>query len=186
MVTLYKKEVNGLERGKDYEILTFTVTNLDMQVIPFGRFFRKDILTYANMKNELPLDKVIKEKYEDYPNVFMIHNTRPLKGDVTLFLLEEGMVDFNTAMDCGFGVIKMLTGEHENKYFLYNSENEAENIPLMLDVYLQLSVKDYENKSLHTMIITEFGRDLIKVLQYTDGVDLYSRLLTSFSNEKLH
>jgi hypothetical protein len=187
MLTIDKVTVNDLVQNKDYEILTIAVTNEDMELIPFGRYFKKDILEIANSdKGDSILIDLINENYGDKHKVLFIQSTRPLKEEVGLYHLTEGMVDFNTAMDCGFGIIRMLEGEYKGEFFLYNSENDENDLSLMLDIYLQLVVKGYENKSLKEMLNQKFNKELITALQSTDKANLYGRLLAKFSDKPIH
>jgi len=99
-------------------------------------------------------------------------------------MLQEGMIDFDTAHDCGFGIIRILKGFHKGKFFLYNSENDDEYLGLMLNLYLKISVKSYENKSLEKIIHTKDGSSLIRALQHSNDIDLCQKLYMSFDNNK--
>jgi hypothetical protein len=182
MFELLQAKFSGLVEGKDYEVLTFKVMNGNFDEVAFGRYYKKDVLKLVGDK---PIQELVKEHKTS--REVSILPTKPLVDNATVYLLEVNKtLNIDNAIDCGFGVIKMLTGEFEGNYFLYNSDIDEQNLPIMLDVYLQLSVKDYNNTSLKAMISTKLGRDMLRAIQSTDDTDLYTRLLNSFGGQILH
>lgn len=172
-----------IELGIDYEVLTITVINDSMNFIPYGRFFKKDIQEIIQM--ERSKKSVLKVIEEENVGILNIQESRKLTDYQDLYRLEKDMLDFDTAVDCGFGIVRILSGKYKNQYFLYNSENEEENIGFMLDVYLQIAVKEYDNKSLEKFIHSKDGRIMLNALQNTDDEEvLFDRLENAFISKK--
>jgi hypothetical protein len=179
-----KCNLYGVQKGVDYEILTVTVMDHEMNFLPYGRFFKKNMWDIVKLKNrEKSVEDIVKEQ-EQSDKAFLIWETRPLRRNQAIFLLKDGMIDFDTAIDCGFGIIRILKGVHKGKYFLYNSENDQRDVPLMLDIYLQIAVKGYYNKSLERFVNTKTGRMHLKLLQHTDDNALFHKLDMAFQREK--
>lgn len=179
-----KYNFKKLAKGIDYEILTIKVIDTEMKFLPYGRVFRTNIKDIIKMDRQGKSVIEIIDKQHTKRSIISIEESRPPINNQDLYLLQEVMVDPDTAIDCGFGIIQMLKGVHKGKYLLYNCGNEEENTPLMLDVYLQIAVKNYDNKSLERLIDTKSGRTLIKVLKYTDDNALLHKLDMAFLSKK--
>jgi hypothetical protein len=175
-----KTEIKGI----DYEILTIEVIDSKMNFLPYGRVFRTNIKNIIQMERQGKSVIEIIDKQNTKRAIFSIEESRPPISKQDFYIIEEDMLDHDTAIDCGFGIIRMLKGVHKGNYFLYNCENEEENIPFMLDVYLQIAVKKYDNKSLERLIDTKSGRQLLKVLKHTDDNALLHKLDMVFQSKK--
>jgi hypothetical protein len=185
MLTIDKINVKGLVNNKDFEVVTIELTTRDYDIVPLGRIFKNSITPYIEKDRNESLVDVIKK---ELPKGYMVMTTKPFGSDVEvdLYHLKDGMVDFNTAMDCGFGIIRMLEGEYQGEYFLYNIANDEEDLPLILDIYLQLVVVGYKNDKLKDFVSTSYGKKFINALQSSEGANLYRRLQEKFTGKTLH
>lgn len=179
-----RAEFVGLKEQVDYERLTVEIMDKEMRIIPYGRFFKKDIMDIVNMENRKDLIYKVVKYTESRHNVTMFLPTKPLPDIAEVYRLKEDMIDFNRAIDCGFGIIRVLKGKYEGQYFLYNSEIEKEYVPLMLDVYLQLVLNNYDNKDLEKFINTKEGEITLKKLCNSDDISLVDKLRESYSMKK--
>lgn len=171
---LNKSKVKGIE-GVDYEILSIGVCSEDYDFMPYGRAFRKNLISVIGERGNKSLLEVVNEQEKNHPFLFL-QQSKPLYKGQDIYLLQDGMLNFDNAYDCGFGIIQMLRGNHTGEFFLYNSENEDEDVAFMLDLYLLLTVKIYHNKSIEDLVSTRDGRMLIRSIQKSDDIDLCQKI----------
>ncbi|MCH1624454.1 hypothetical protein [Fredinandcohnia quinoae] len=174
----------GLQLGDDYEIVTVTTWDHDCNILPYRRAFRKNIMDIIHMNRSGRSIEETVQNTENSSDFWFIQATRPLDENQQVYRLKENMIDFDTAIDCGFGIIRVLKGKYEGEYFLYNSENDEEDTGFMLDIYLQIAVKNYDNKSLEKYVNTKYGRQLLRILQLTSDNALTHKLDMSFQRKK--
>lgn len=181
-MVIERTELIGLEKGVDYEIVTSFVID-DMDFIPSCRF----------LKNKNLNEFCVQKRGTGWVNFFSkidgkvgwsIQETKPINDIHEAYRLKENMIDLETAVDCGFGIIRVLKGDYKGQYFLYYIDNDEEYFPLMLDVYLQIAVKDYDNKSLERYVSKKSVRTLLSVLQFGDDNALLHKLDMSFQSKK--
>lgn len=180
--TIETCELVGLKLGTDYEILTVVIIDEEMNFVPYGRFFRTSIqeIVDKERKGKSVIDIIKEEK--QYTSI--IQETRPLADHQVVYRLKKDVIDFDTAVECGFGIVRVLNGKYQGQYFLYNSENDDENVGFMLDVYLQIVAKNYDNKNLERYINSENGRMMLSLLQHSDDDVLFHKLDMAFNNKK--
>lgn len=176
-----------LKEGIDYEILSVQVVDKNIRTIPFERYYsNEDVFEIASQEGRTKsVAEIIEEKYGEDESVLTFTTTRPIKklGQLAYLLAPED-VDIDTAIDCGMGVIRMLKGEYEGFFFLYNSENEEEHIGFMLDIYLQIAVEEYDNKDLEKFYSTKDGKTTLLALKNTDDNALPNKLEDAFRKNK--
>lgn len=172
-----KLTVEDYKLGIDYEILSYEVERKDFRIVPFGRFTGKNVLEVENVE-------VYVEKLNDLPNVSFAYRTGTLSKIHDIYFLEDNMVKIDTAIDCGFGVGRILKGKHKGRFFLYHHFSDEERLSLMLDVYLQLSVPGYDHKGLEKFITTRDGRFFVRLFTNTEDTDLVDRLESVYASKK--
>jgi hypothetical protein len=185
-----------LKRGVDYEIVSYGVLDdkyLFQSVdryfgINSNEIFHSELLNSQQMKNLL-------ENHRKWKNAIgLIETPYPSGGKVVLFYKLKGPIHFDNAISCGFGVVKMLTGEYEGDYLLYyaNSliESELDILTdaleelLMLEVYLQLTnPEELYNHALEKLLADDPG--CLAVLIWGNAGRILRRLEEIFAEKKV-
>lgn len=177
---LFKTSLKRIEEekgGQDFQIMTHLVWDEDSRIIPYGRFFKKDISVAIGNKSQKEVREMIKEQEVNSETNILIESTRPIKMlSQDLFLLDEKMIDFDVAVDCNLGIIRI-----DDNYYLYNSEDMKQGeLSLMIDVYLQIVVPSYNNETLEKYFNKKEGYEHIKSLKGADDDVIFQKLKKSF------
>lgn len=184
-----------LTRGEDYEVVSYGVLDEECQFYSIDRYFhlKSNELFQSEPLNSKEMIKYL-EKHPKWGTVIGLMETPyPSTGKKkVLFYKIKGSVHFDYAITCGFGVVRMLTGEYEGEYLLYfaNSliENENDIMTdiyeelLMLEMYLQLTNPEaLHNQALEKMLTDD--PEYLAVLIWGDAGRILGRLREIFAGK---
>jgi hypothetical protein len=168
---------NDIVEGIDYEVISYIVFLEGGEVTPFYRYMgiKESSVLY---RTEETMEKIAETVNKPYEHIVKLQSKKAVVEQ--LFKHEVSKVDVNTAMDCGFGVIKMLKGEHKGQLFMFDATVEQSTLDydeyvlsfeMRLNMYLLVTEKTFINNALEEIFFSSDERHwCMSEIYTTDGV----------------
>lgn len=176
--TIDRIEFVGLQKNVDYEIVTMVNEEPD-DFTPFTALNTAEILSIIEKK---PVGQPVKTMLQQVA-IFPLEETSSLLKFEKMYLLTKDLIDFRVAVECGYGIVRMLKGEYAGQYFLYEDfpgidygDEEIDYRNFLLDIYLEIVSPYYHNPTLEAVINDSDGEDLIQMLSFSSSDYLVHKL----------
>lgn len=176
--TIDRIEFVGLQKNVDYEIVTMVNEEPD-DFTPFTTLNTAEILSIIEKK---PVGQPVKIMLQQAA-MFPLEETSSLSKFEKMYLLTKDLIDFRVAVECGYGIVRMLKGEYTGQYFLYEDfsgidygDEEIDYRNFLLDIYFEIVSPYYHNPTLEVVINDSDGEDLIQMLSFSSSDYLVHKL----------
>lgn len=174
----------NLKEEIDYEIVTLMEMDSYGEMLPNTKVSNKMIFQAIEQKlSNQPLVQFINETYQ-----LKLVESKYLHKDMKMYLLTEDMIDFRTATECFYGIVRMKTGDYAGHYFLYDCSDFAyfdddmfeeelfDYRGLLLDVYLEIASPYYHNPTLENILYSAEFEPLLEEIMLRKVTYLVNRL----------
>ena len=112
---------NNLIKGKDFEVVSYMVMDEETELYSADYYYNVDT---SKLLNEFNIKQIIQHFYQHskMQNEIDFMETPYPDNEIRniYFYNMRGSVHFDYAISLGLGVVKMLKGEHQDDYYLYN------------------------------------------------------------------
>ncbi|WP_407270382.1 hypothetical protein [Radiobacillus sp. PE A8.2] len=177
-------------KGEDYKIMSYVIYEGEFgdQISPFGRYLNLDVNDVINISEHTMKEIADKQAVNGMVTAF----DHEYGMENYLFFFEGQKVDIDAAIDCGFGVMEITTGESKGTQFMFDhvsceySEEEwyEEDFLNRLCMYLLVTYPTYDNPEFEQYINTADGYMMFRLAIATSDGWLESRVWEVLGEKK--
>lgn len=169
----------GLKKNKDFKVVSLVALDYDFDMHTLNEFLDKDTVKQIEQSDNTSISDIVKMN-----NDIMEVSKTPFLPNKTYHLYKfKGEVNFENAIICGLGVVRMSNGEEliYNASEIINNEYEEINNTVTLSLYAQLSYENYDDKGLERVLNEH--EELIKTMSPM-GDQLFNKIREVFNSKK--